>query len=521
MSISKRNLNIAWNDVDWPLVQSRVRRVQCRIYKASTKGNKQQVRWLQKHLIQSIDAKLLSVLQVTTLNKGRNTPGMDKILAVSALQKMQLVESLELDGKALPIRRVWIPKPGQSEQRPLGIPTIKDRAKQALAKLALEPEWEAVFEPNSYGFRPGRSAQDAIEAIFGSLRHQTPIWVYDVDINKCFDGIDHDALLRKLDTFALLEKQVKAWLKARVMEALSLSDPPVFTTGTPQGGIISPLLANIALHGLENHLKSFVASLPMKPKESSGRGEAVKKQALSVIRYADDFVLIHVNKSILELCIEESKKWLACMGLEISEQKSGLRDGRQGFVFLGFQVIQIVKNGQYKVVITPSRDSQKSILLKVRNIIQSSKAASSYELISRLTPVIIGWANYFRSSECKQDFTKLSHLIFQKIRAWVFRRDPLHGRILIKKKYFPSGKVYVFDGREYKHNWVLNGDHKQKGEKHKKENFLPHMSWVQSRKHVKVQSTKSPFDSDSIYWSLRSTPMPRAPYSVRFFLENS
>jgi RNA-directed DNA polymerase len=229
------------------------------------------------------------------------------------------------------------------------------------------------------------------------------------------------------------------------------------TMGTPQGGVISPLLANIALHGLESHLLNYVSNLPIKPHEGANRGKTAKRKALGVVRYADDFVLLHRNKEILELCIDETKKWLSTMGLEINEDKSMIRDCRNGFLFLGFQIILVKrpKADTYKVKIQPSHKSQDKLLDKVRNVVQNNKAASSYELISRLRPIIIGWANYFKYSECSDIFKKLTHKIFQKVRAWVFRRDTRNGRIFVKEKYFPTGRSYSFYGKQHLDNWIL------------------------------------------------------------------
>lgn len=510
LTIIINNKKVTWININWTLVQKNVYRMQHRIYKAKLNGNTKQLYWLQQRLINSKNAKLMAIRIVTTLNKGRNTGGIDKQIIINPEQKLKLALSLKLDGQAQAIRRVWIPKPGKQEKRPLGIPVIHDRAKQALAKLALEPEWEAIFESNSYGFRPGRSAHDAIEAIFLSLRHNTPKWIFDADIQKCFDEIDHDTLIRKMETFPLMKKQVTAWLKAGIMEEYANNSKKITplqyfpNKGTPQGGIISPLLANIALHGLENHLNDFVAKLPIKPHQSSNNGTMAKRKALAIIRYADDFVLIHRNKEILKLCIIETKKWLKTIGLEISEEKSALKDGRNSFKFLGFQVIQVRKatRGSYKVKIQPSRISQKRLLLKVRQILQNNKAISSYQLIEILRPVILGWANYYKYCECKKVFHKLTHLIFQKLRAWVFRRDTRNGRRVIKEKYFPSEKTYKFDGTTHKDNWILVGH--QKGKKGiMKQNFLPHLVWVKSRKHVKVLNSETPF-TQSIYWALRS-----------------
>jgi len=521
--MSKTN-DFTWNDVDWGKTQKTVRQVQYRIYTAARSGDTKRVHWLQKYLINSKAAKLIAVRQVTTLNKGRKTAGVDRVKLTTPSEKLELALSLSLNGRAQPIRRVWIPKPGKTEKRPLGIPVIRDRAKQALAKLALEPEWEARFEPNSFGFRPGRNAFDAIEAIFSNLHSDTSKWVFDADIKKCFDMIDHDALLNKMDTFPLMKKQVRAWLKAGVMEgyANSPKSTEILETeaGTPQGGVISPLLANIALHGLENHLSEFVANLPMKPHPGANRGRVAKKKALGVIRYADDFLIIHRNKEILDLCIAETHKFLTGMGLAISEEKSALRDCREGFQFLGFQIIQVrkLKVGRFKVKIHPSKASQKKLLAKVKQIVSNNRSVSSYNLIVKLRPVILGWANYFKYSECKQDFSSLTNAIFNKIRAWVFRRDTRNGRKSVKEKYFPAGRTYQLDGSKHSDNWVLGGSKKIKGGQ-TVTNYLPHLVWVKSRKHVKVLGDASPYNKDlGVYWAVRSAKHSPYPLRVRTLL---
>lgn len=512
---------LAWKTVVWQSVEQRINRVQRRLYKASLNGNQKLVHWLQKSLINSIDAKLLAVRLVTTFNKASYAKmGVDRKQYTNDRLKEALVRTLRIDGKAQPIRRVWIPKPGKKEKRPLEIPTIRDRAKQALAKLALEPEWEARFEPNSYGFRPGRRTQDAIEAIFLSLHHKYPKWVYNADISKCFDRINHDVLLEKIQTFPKMREQISAWLKAGIMEGYENNPKSITypTQGTPtEGKGVSPLLANIALHGLEFHLKEFVGKLKIKPKENSNRGVVAREKALSVIRYADDFVLIHVNKNIMDLCIQETSRWLSHIGLEINEQKSSLRCGNQSFLFLGFQIIQVVCKGKYKVKITPSKIKIKNLLDKVRNIIQNNKATSSFNLINMLRPVILGWANYFKYSECKNIFNKIGHLIFQKLRAWVFRRDTRNGRIRVRDKYFPKGKQYNFGGSIHKDNWTLCGQQKSKCGI-LKENHLPSITWVKSEKFVKVKGTKSPYDGDYIYWTLRLKKYASLSIQVRTLL---
>ena len=494
---------LTWSMIHWGDQYKHVRRSQRRIFKASQLGDSQKVRYLQQRLIRSPHAKVIAVQQVTTLNKGKKTPGVDGFVPTTDRMKLTLAKNLRINGKASPIKRVWIPKPGKNEKRPLGIPTIQDRAKQALAKLALEPEWEARFEPNSYGFRPGRSCHDAIEAIYGHLRHGVDKLVYDANIRKCFDRIDHAALLQKLNTFPLMEQQVQAWLQAGIMEEF-VETPRESVMGTPQGGVISPLLANIALHGLEEHLKSMVSARTfLKPHPDAARGRQAKQKALGVIRYADDFVIIHRNPEIMELVIQETKVWLTSVGLEISEEKSKLRWANQSFVFLGFQIILVKRNGKIRVKITPSKDSVKRLSEKTRSIIQANKSASSYSLIFLLRPVLIGWANYYRYCECKETFKQVDNIVYQQLRAWVLRRAVRKGRIDTMEKYFRQNREYKFQTRTYRANWIFSGNRVSK-RGIPVNAYLPKISWVSSESFVKIKESSSVYDGDHLYWAKRN-----------------
>ena len=273
-----------WKDTPWRKLERYVFRLQSRIFKASQRDDVRTVRRLQKTLLRSRAAKTLAVRQVTQDNQGKKTAGLDGVKSLSPPQRLALVATLKMSTKGTPTRRVWIPKPGSEEKRPLGIPTMYDRALQALVKKALEPEWEAKrrparFEANSYGFRPGRSAHDAIQAIFSAICNKTR-YVLDADIAKCFDRINHEALLAKLSTFPSLRRQIKSWLKAGVMEGERL-----FPTkeGSPQGGVISPLLANIALHGMEQAIHQ---AFPTQSRKVNG--VPIRQTTPHIVRYADD-----------------------------------------------------------------------------------------------------------------------------------------------------------------------------------------------------------------------------------------
>ncbi len=315
-----------WQDLSWKSIEKQVFKLQKRIYQASQRDDPRTVHNLQRLLMRSWAARCLAVRKVTQDNRGKKTAGVDGQKALSPPQRLQLVQTLHLSEHPRPTRRVWIEKRGTTEKRPLGIPTIRNRAEQALAKLALEPEWEAKFEPNSYGFRPGRSCHDAIAAIFASIKHQAK-YVLDADIAKCFDRINHQALLDKLHTFPSLRRVIRAWLQAGVVDGAEFM-PTI--EGTPQGGVLSPLLANIALHGLE---MAIVSAFP-------------KRQPPRVIRYADDFVVLHPDLTVIEQAQHVARDWLAGMGLELKPSKTQITHTRHshnaqvGFDFLGFHIRQ-------------------------------------------------------------------------------------------------------------------------------------------------------------------------------------
>jgi RNA-directed DNA polymerase len=494
-----KNQTVEWKDLNWRKLEKVTFKLQKRIFQASERGDVKAVRQLQKTLINSWSAKCIAVRRVTQDNQGKNTAGVDGVKSLTPKQRMNLVGRLKLTNKAKPTRRVEIPKPGTTETRPLGIPTINDRALQALVKLALEPEWEAKFEPNSYGFRPGRSCHDAIQAIFTSIKQKAK-YVLDADISKCFDRIDHKALISKIHTYPTLSQVIKTWLKAGYCEGKEL-----FPTndGTPQGGVISPLLANIALHGMEERVMQYAETLK--------GGKRDNRKALSLIRYADDFVIIHEDLNVVKKCQEIIAEWLSDMGLELKPSKTKLThtfneiEGNVGFEFLGFH-IQQHKVGNYRsannsngiplgfsTLITPSKAKIKTHLVKITEVIDTHKTTPQAALISKLNPIIRGWSNYYSTVVSKETFSKVDSLTYDKLRAWARTRGK--GNIN-KNKYWRTvgGK-----------NWCFSTENGLE--------LLTHSSTPIVR-HTKVKGEASPFNGDWIYWSKRRGEYPETPTRV-------
>ena len=499
-----------WKDINWRKTERCVFKLQKRIFKASQQGNVRLVHKLQRLLQKSWHAKLLAVRRVSQDNQGKKTPGIDGVKSLTPKQRMALANNLKLGNKSKPTRRVWIPKSNRDEKRPLGIPTLYERALQALVKLALEPEWEAKFEPNSYGFRPARSAHDAIGAIYISI-NKKPKYVLDADISKCFDKINHQKLLAKLQTYPKLRQQIKAWLKSGVMDGKDL-----FPTheGTPQGGVISPLLANIALHGMEERVKQYARTL----KGNKSKNE----QTLALIRYADDFVILHEDLKVIKECQEIINEWLAVMGLELKPSKTKIshtletHDENTGFDFLGFNIRQYrvgkhhgaksstrVKLG-FKTLIKPSAEKVKTHLRKLGEIVDSHKSAPQVALIKRLNPIIRGWSNYYSSVVSAETFSDCDYYFFEKLKRWGYRRHPMKNRTWIMRKYWHT---------KGKDNWVFStreGENPLKMARHRDTKIV---------RFVKVKGNRSPYDGDLIYWSSRLGSHPEMPAEKAYLLK--
>ncbi len=414
-----------WKALPWKQFQRTVFRLQKRIYQASLRGDTRQVRQLQKLLSKSRAAKLLAVRKVTQDNQGKRTAGIDGVKSLTDKQRLRLSRRLSFRCAAKPLRRVWIPKPGSTEKRPLGIPVMRDRALQALVKLALEPEWEARFEPNSYGFRPGRSAHDAIGAIYSCI-NQRAKWVLDADIEKCFDRIDHARLLAKVDTMPLFRRLLKGWLQAGVM------DEEVFqpvATGTPQGGVISPLLANIYLH--------YAFDLWVKQwRGRHARGDVI------VVRYADDWVAGFQFRDDAERFKRAVAERLGQFGLKLHPEKTRLiefgrfaRDNRsrrgqgkpQTFDFLGFtHCCAKTRKGKFMVLRLTSAKRLQAKLKAVKLELRRRMHRPIAEQGPYLRAVVAGHGRYFG---VPNNGARLSAFRFQVGRLWhrtLCRRSQSH-----------------------------------------------------------------------------------------------
>jgi RNA-directed DNA polymerase len=475
-----------WNAIDWRKANRTVRNLRHRFFRATQEGNLNKVRSLQKLMLKSYSNRLVSIRRVAQINAGKHTPGVDKLVIKTPAARGRMVDALAhyTLWQAKPARRVYIPK-ANNKLRPLGIPVVVDRCLQAMLKNALEPAWEARFEGSSYGFRPGRSCHDAIEKIYGLARpNKTKKWVLDADIRGAFDNISHAYLLKTIGPVPGKEL-IKQWLKAGYVEHGTFH---ATEQGTPQGGVASPLLANIALHGMEEAIGV----------KYDYRDQLIGKRA--VVRYADDFVCFCESREEAEQGQQILVEWLKERGLTLSEEKTRIVHLTEGFDFLGFNIRhypapQTSRTG-WKLLIKPSKEAVQDVQKKLKDQWNKAQGTSVQSVLVKLNPIIGGWANYFRTAVAKEIFNSLDRWMFSKTDRYTRRMHPKKSADWRHRTYWGRFQLDRLD------SWVF-GD-KQTG------GYLLKFSWFPIERHTLVKGKSSPDDPRlKDYWMKRQEAKAR------------
>jgi len=453
-----------WTSIDWRKAKAQVKRLQIRIAKAVEEGRWGRVKALQHILTHSFHAKALAVRRVTS-NKGKKTPGVDGVVWKTAREKMEAVRSIKQRGyRAQPLRRVRIPKRNSPKKRPLSIPCMSDRAVQAVHKMGLDPIAETLADPHSYGFRGFRSCRDAIAQLFALLAKRfSPCWILEADIEGCFDKISHSWLLR----FIPMKRHIlHQWLKAGYEEN---GHPFPTEEGTPQGGIASPVLANMTLDGLEAAIRNAVG------------GERVRGQRTKIhlVRYADDFVVTAASRnSLVEDVLPAIEAFRRERGLNLSKMKTRIVHISEGFDFLS----QTLRKFGDKLIIRPAGSAVKSLLATVREQIRRMRSAPVKDLVGKLNPILRGWANYHRHVVSSETFSYIDWQVFQMLWRWARRRHRKKNSHWIQNRYWrviPGANRFTAAWRE------------KSGKRYTL--LLFRMADLPIRRHVRIKGSANPY----------------------------
>jgi RNA-directed DNA polymerase len=473
-----------WDAIGWRAHEDNVRRLRRRIFKAAKDGDLAKVRNLQKLMLRSWSNTLLSVRQATQRNTGRKTAGIDGEVALTSPARMELavrVHSQTATWQPRAVKRVYIPKAGnRAKLRPLGIPVIADRCHQGRVRHALEPEWEARFEPRSYGFRPGRGCQDAAQAIFLTCKGHSAkrVWALDADLASAFDKIDHSRLLEALGSFPARD-MIRDWLKAGVFEAGKGFAPT--EEGTPQGGVISPLLLNVALHGLET-----AAGVRYRISGRRPTGDKTRADSPVVVRYADDLVALCYSQEQAYQVKAGLAEWLAPRGLVFNEDKTRVVHLDKGFDFLGFNV----RRYHGKLLIKPSKAAIRRVRSRLAVEMRVLRGSNAKAVLARVIPVTRGWAAYYRGVVSTEVFNSLDDYMWRLTYKWAKYSHANKPRFWVTSRYFGQFNPDRQD------RWVF-GDRDSGA-------YLPKFCWTKIVRHRMVPGTASPDDPDlAQYWAER------------------
>src|SRR5271165_134764 len=486
----------AWDHVDWRCHEEQVRRLRGRIFKAVQEGDWPLARNLQKLALRSWSNTLVSVRQVTQRNTGRKTAGIDGLVALTSQARAEMAVRVHASigsHAPSPVRRVYIPKASdKAKMRPLGIPVIADRCHQARVRNALEPEWEARFEPRSYGFRPGRGCHDAIESLFNTLHGKSSrVWILDADLAGAFDKISHERLLEMLGGFPARE-MIAGWLKAGIFEAGKGFAPT--GEGTPQGGVISPLLLNIALHGLEE-----AAGVRYYP--SGAHAGEVRRGSPALTRYADDLVVCCHSRQQAEQVKARLAGWLEPRGLAFNEAKTRIVPLSEGFDFLGFNLCRY-PNG--KLLIKPGAKAIKRCRERLAKEFRALRGSNVAAVLAKIVPIVRGWVAYYRTVVSTRVFAALTDYLWKLTYKWACWSHPNKPKHWIVSRYFRKFEKFRND------RWVF-GDRDTGA-------YLPKPSWTEIVRHTLVKGGASPDDPALAgYWAQRRRKVkpPLDPYTVR------